>query len=71
MTNPNHPHSTADREAAAPINQPAPSPFARILLLILITAGAAISGICPDLMSASVFAAITAGLFSYTFLLTF
>ena len=72
MTNPNQPHSTADAEAsAAPVSQPTPSPFARILLLILITAGAAISGICPDLLSASVFGAITAGLFSYTFLLTF
>ena len=48
-----------------------PSPFVRVLLLALTVIGGTLSGICPDLISASVLAAVTAGLFSYCFLLTF
>lgn len=72
MTNPNHPHPA--EEAPSSAQQPSlhsPSPLARILLLVSVIVGAVLTGICPDLLSASVFAALTAGIFSYTFLLTF
>ena len=74
MTTPN-PTSPAEDllspDESDTLPKPNPSPFVRILFLVLIAVGSAVSGICPDLLSASVFAAITAGLFSYTFLLTY
>ncbi len=72
MTNPNQPHPQTDTDTKPIFDTlTGPSPFVRILLLVLTAAGAAISGMCPDLLTASVFAAVAAGLFSYTFLLTF
>lgn len=71
MTNPNHPNPAEDFASDAHPHLHTPTPFVRILLLISIVIGAVLTGICPDLLSASVCAAITAGLFSYTFLLTF
>ncbi len=71
MTNPNY--------SAPPEEQPSPqtpqfhepSPIVRAVLLILTVFGGVITGICPDLLSASFFAALTAGGAAYCFLLTF
>jgi len=72
MTNPNQPYPAEESPSSAAYpSLHTPSPLARILLLVSIIIGAVLTGICPDLLSASVCAAITAGIFSYTFLLTF
>ena len=47
------------------------SPGTRLVLLLLITAGAVLTGLCSNLFVAGIFAAVTAGLFTYYYLLTF
>ena len=69
----NEPQNAANPTTDHPTKEqrPSPSPFGRSLLLVLIAIGASISGMCQDLLSASIFAVIAAGLFTYCFLLTF
>ncbi len=72
MNEPLHPQS----EGTAPdtTSSPAftkPSPVLGLVLIALTTVGGILTGLCPDLLSASVIGAITAGLYSYTFLSTF
>ncbi len=43
----------------------------RVLLLVLITVGAAVSALLPDIMTASVCAACTGGVFAFYYVLTF
>lgn len=71
MNEPIRPAHTEQQHDQRSASLPSPSPIVRILLLALTVIGGALSGICPDLISASFFAVVTAGLFSYCFLLTF
>ncbi len=71
MTNPNQTNYTDGQHTEQALHFHKPPAAVRILLLILTVLGAVISGICPDLLSASVFGALTAGCFSYCYLLTF
>ena len=71
MNEPIRPAHTEQQNDPRTAQLPSPSPFVRILLLALTVIGGTLSGICPDLISASILAAVTAGLFSYCFLLTF
>ncbi len=71
MNEPIRPAHTEQQHDQRSASLPSPSPIVRILLLALTVIGGALSGICPDLISASFFAIVTAGLFSYCFLLTF
>jgi len=71
MTNPNSTAAPDAQSAQQPPHFPMPSPITRAVLITLTVVGGVISGICPDLLSASVFAALTAGTFAYCFLLTF
>lgn len=72
----NEPNRTKQEDAASQAQTPSspitnPSPPLTLILIILCTAGGVLTGLCPDLLSASVIAAITAGLYSYTFCRTF
>ena len=71
MNEPIRPAQTEQQHDQRSASLPNPSPIVRILLLALTVIGGALSGICPDLISASFLAAVTAGMFSYCFLLTF
>ena len=71
MNEPIRPAHTEQQHDQRSASLPSPSPIVRILLLALTVIGGALSGICPDLISASFLAAVTAGMFSYCFLLTF
>lgn len=70
----NHPSSAVSPEEQPTPQTPQfhqPSLVIRAFLIVLTVVGGVISGICPDLLSASVFAALTAGCFSFCYLLTF
>lgn len=62
---------TASRTDASIPKISKPSPVLCLILIALTTVGGVLTGLCPDLLSASVIGALTAGLYSYTFLLSF
>ena len=73
MNEPTRPAQTSEPGGVQdqPKHKPTPGASVRLLLLLLCIVGGAVCGICGDLLSAAVFAAPTAGLFAYCYLLTF